>query len=111
MLLDALVELEACAIGPCICQARGGACISFFPHAGEGAERRSALRSYVWHLGEGAACFVRSTLASRRSTGGVFHLGTVLPGPGLKSLRSPMSRMAFAILVPGPVPAIEGGPS
>src|SRR5262249_23286291 len=85
--------------------ARGSRLFLHFPHTGEGAERRSALRSYVWHLGEGAACFVRNTLASRRSTGGVFHPGTVLRGPGLKGLRPPMSRMALAILVPGPVPA------
>ena len=52
---------------------------SSFPHTREGAERRKALGN-IWHLGEGAACHVTGTLASRRSTVAIFHLGAVLPG-------------------------------
>ena len=64
---------------PCYLVGVGTAVISLpLTHVRE----RSAERRYfiVWHLVEGAhvPC---GHAASRRSTGGVFHPGTVLPGP------------------------------
>src|SRR5262249_7320943 len=49
---------QTCIIGPCICQARGGACISLFFLALTGVRVWSAgeALSSKWHLGEGAAC-------------------------------------------------------